>query len=76
MSSLQTIDQTAYPSITDQKELLYQLLQMKAERRKKLLKEILLFVFCALMVVSAAILAITQAPAGFIVLQVGVLAGL
>lgn len=47
---------------------------MKAERRKKLMKEIILFVFCALMVVSAAILAFTQAPAVFIVLQVCVLA--
>ncbi|MCY7899697.1 YxlC family protein [Bacillus inaquosorum] len=73
-SELQKIDQTANPSIPDQKELLYQLLQMKAERRKKLMKEIILFVFCALMVVSAAILAFTQAPAVFIVLQVCVLA--
>ncbi|MHC5562785.1 YxlC family protein [Bacillus spizizenii] len=73
-SELQKIDQTANPSIPDQKELLYQLLQMKAERRKKLLKEIILFVFCALMVVSAAILTFTQAPAVFIVLQVCVFA--
>ncbi|MED4646607.1 YxlC family protein [Bacillus inaquosorum] len=75
-SELQKIDQTANPSIPDQKELLYQLSQMKAERRKKLMKEIILFVFCALMVVSAAILAFTQAPAVFIVLQVCVLATL
>ncbi|APH66720.1 YxlC family protein [Bacillus spizizenii] len=73
-SELQKIDQTANPSIPDQKELLYQLLQMKAERRKKLLKEIILFVFCALMVVSAAILTFTQAPAVFIVIQVCVFA--
>ncbi|MFP7231460.1 YxlC family protein [Bacillus subtilis] len=73
-SELQKIDQTANPSIPDQKEMLYRLSQMKAERRKKLLKEIILFVFCALMVVSAAILAFTRAPAVFIVLQVCVLA--
>ncbi|TXF69508.1 hypothetical protein FUA19_15760 [Bacillus subtilis] len=73
-SELQKIDETANPSIPNQKELLYQLSQMKAERRRKLLKEIILFVFCALMVVSAAILAFTQAPAVFIVLQVCVLA--
>ncbi|WP_276732323.1 YxlC family protein [Bacillus sp. (in: firmicutes)] len=75
-SELQKIDETANPSIPDQKELLYQLSQMKAERRRKLLKEIILFVFCALMVVSAAIMAFTQAPAVFIVLQVCVLATL
>ncbi|NTU25758.1 YxlC family protein [Bacillus tequilensis] len=73
-SELQKIDQTANPSIPDQKELLHQLSNMKAERRRKLLKEIILFVFCALMVVSAAFLAFTQAPAVFIVLQVCVLA--
>ncbi|OLQ44980.1 hypothetical protein BHT94_15265 [Bacillus licheniformis] len=75
-SELQKIDETANPSIPNQKELLYQLSQMKAESRRKLLKEIILFVFCALMVVSAAILAFTQAPAVFIVLQVCVLAAL
>lgn len=73
-SEWKKIDQTANPSIPNQKELLHQLSQMKAEYRKKLLQEIILFVFCALMVVSAAILAFTQAPAVFIVLQVCVLA--
>lgn len=73
-SELQKIDQTANPSIPDQKELLHELSNMKAVRKRKLLKEIILFVFCALTVVSAAILAFTQAPAVFIVLQVCVLA--
>lgn len=73
-SEWKKIDQTANPSIPNQKELLHQLSQMKAEYRKKLLQEIILFVFCALMVVSAAILAFTQVPAVFIVLQVCVLA--
>lgn len=73
-SEWKKIDQTANPSIPNQKELLHQLSQMKAECRKKLLQEIILFVFCALMVVSAAILAFTQVPAVFIVLQVCVLA--
>lgn len=73
-SEWKKIDQTANPSIPTQKELLHQLSQMKAEYRKKLLQEIILFVFCALMVVSAAIFAFTQVPAVFIVLQVCVLA--
>lgn len=73
-SEWKKIDQTANPSIPTQKELLHQLSQMKAEYRKKLLQEIILFVFCALMVVSAAILAFNQVPAVFIVLQVCVLA--
>ncbi|KAF1677819.1 MULTISPECIES: YxlC family protein [Bacillus] len=72
-SEWQKIDQAANPSVPDQKELLRQLLQMRAERRKKLLKEIILFVLCAMMVVSAAILAFTQAFTVFIVLQVCVL---
>lgn len=75
-SEWKKIDQTANPSIPTQKELLHQLSQMKAERRRKLLKEIILFVFCALMVVSAASLALIQVPAVFIVLQVCVLATL
>lgn len=75
-SEWKKIDQTANPSIPNQKELLHQLSQMKAEYRKKLLQEIILFVFCALMVVSAASLALIQAPAVFIVLQVCVLATL
>nr|WGD69788.1 YxlC family protein [Bacillus subtilis] len=75
-SEWKKIDQTANPSIPTQKELLHQLSQMKAERRRKLLKEIILFVFCALMVVSATSLALIQVPAVFIVLQVCVLATL
>ncbi|UQZ47858.1 YxlC family protein [Bacillus sp. PK3-037] len=73
-SELQKIDQCANPNIPSQKELLDQLLQMKAERRKSVLKEVILFVFCALMVVSAATLAFTQVPAAFVVFQVCALA--
>ncbi|TYS09159.1 hypothetical protein FZC70_13065 [Bacillus subtilis] len=69
-TELQKIDQCADPNIPSQKELLDQLAQMKAERRKSLLKEVMLFVFCALAMVSAAMLAFNQVPAVFVVLQV------
>ncbi|MEG7380669.1 YxlC family protein [Bacillus subtilis] len=73
-TELQKIDQCDAPNIPSQKELLDQLAQMKAERRKSLLKEVMLFVFCALAMVSAAMLAFNQVPAVFVVLQVCALA--
>ncbi|WP_039075064.1 YxlC family protein [Bacillus sp. MSP13] len=69
-SELQKIDQCANANIPSQKELLDQLAQMKAERRKSLLKEVILFLFCALAMVSAAMLAFDQIPVVFVVLQV------
>lgn len=73
-SELQKIDQCANPNIPSQKELLDQLSQKKAERRKNLLKEVMLFMFCALGMVSAAMLAFNQVPAVFVVLQACALA--
>ncbi|MCY8308359.1 YxlC family protein [Bacillus vallismortis] len=73
-SELQKIEQCANPNIPSQKELLDQLAQMKAERRKSLLKEVMLFMFCALAMVSAAMLAFHQVPVVFVVLQVCALA--
>ncbi|MCY8534103.1 YxlC family protein [Bacillus vallismortis] len=73
-SELQKIDQCANPNIPSQKELLDQLAQMKAERRKSLLKEVMLFMFFALSMVSAAMLAFHQVPVVFVVLQVCALA--
>ncbi|MCI3983434.1 YxlC family protein [Bacillus vallismortis] len=73
-SELQKIEQCANPNIPSQKELLDQLAQMKAERRKSLLKEVMLFMFFALSMVSAAMLAFHQVPVVFVVLQVCALA--
>ncbi|MCO4852590.1 YxlC family protein [Bacillus vallismortis] len=73
-SELQKVDQCANPHIPSQKELLDQLAKMKAERRKSLLKEVMLFLFFALVMVSAAMLAFHQVPVVFVVLQVCALA--
>ncbi|WP_343311080.1 YxlC family protein [Bacillus atrophaeus] len=68
-TELDKIDQSAEPTVPDQKELLQQLSHFKEVRRKSILKEGIAFLFCALAVVSIFALAVSQIPAVFIFLQ-------
>ncbi|MBY8911892.1 YxlC family protein [Bacillus sp. YC2] len=72
-AELQKIDQIAEPDIPGHEELLKRLVQFRTERRKAMVKEGMLFLVFALIVVSVAVMALIQAPAIFIALQVLVL---